>query len=1203
MSRLHMVKLAALLHDPAWKPWIVASAFPGKTGTVGRVLAKVAGKSAPAGELVKVEECEELMKKMKTYTIEADAHQLDAAAAAVAILDGLRDAPIIEKLILDEKGVVAEADKLAASLDRWVLTYKHREARDVKVDVGDVAYANPLDPRFKMPESMRSIDAGVVCRYVMKLKQLYGDARELPYPLLYNLFYLLLEPLWYEVCRACIPLADTRTPTHTVFDHVYATAAMVNWLYPGGGKPGGFLVKVDVAGIQGFISASRKTRDLWAGSWLVSALAWFTVSEAVMLLGGDIVLSPYNPANPFFMATVLEELRLAGSEYSGLVRFVEDKVERAYLWKGAANQPVIPGTIFLALPCIDEDDYERLRLEAEKLKTVSDDVFKLLEALRSCDGEKLRKYFIGRFWEGWRKVWCAAIESARVGRGCNIEKFAETIVDLGVTDLSPEAVREYLEASRNNPPMQLRIVVINIEDEYDRLLGWLREKKGKLSSLRVEEAAQKLLFTWLFTRALPEAEEREYAKSVSIDAGFAIAESLEEATSKPLKPEFHECSMCGRLPAIVHLADAAKVREFAERLGVPVVLFSEGESLCPYCLVRRLVSTSDAIRRIMNGLNLYYSLNPRQLYTRPPSTDELAAMDKLLAIVDALSKDEQLAAELRSFFCKDDNGRNACEYRGKYVSEIVERYAYTKAGQKAKEILGLLEAIYDKLLGEFGEEFPHMLIAGILASEQRCASHLAKSVAKIREKREERVGSEVQEKAREVCSLLAKLYSRADGVAGRYYAIVRGDGDYFGSRIIKGVLDFKSSRDYVEEMLKAIRDEGARSRLAPVYSEIATLLVDLMEEMKPETPSSGCKKGCKALPKPATLVTPTYYMALSRGQMITALYDAEIVAMLGGFPVYAGGDDVAALAPGYISKGRLENLIKGYATRATHIKDSIRADTGFVPALIALYTRKNYWGLLWAGRGFHRTPIGAVYPAPVAYGRSYGIYIVHYRDPFMAAWRSAGDLEEYKDVIAFTSPHGTTVSKDATFLAYGRVSSIAGVELGAVALPNMKPGAGKEKVITWGAAGRKPEEPEPVGWTLALSLDLASKVEEEDRVISRSLYSDFERECPLAMRIARKIVLTGSTDLQRIAESLLEMIIRRNTPERHRRKIEYITKLLKEVAMVAPAPAKLLEALECGQLRVEEAEKRLNGFSKLACLAPLPWQIVLAAYTISSGRR
>lgn len=85
--------------------------------------------------------------------------------------------------------------------------------------------------------------------------------------------------------------ADTRVPDHTIFDHLDLTAAFAGAFVadPEGGPA---LLAVSLGPVQGFISAARSTSDLWAGSHLLSRLAWEAMKVVCEECGPEAVLFP-----------------------------------------------------------------------------------------------------------------------------------------------------------------------------------------------------------------------------------------------------------------------------------------------------------------------------------------------------------------------------------------------------------------------------------------------------------------------------------------------------------------------------------------------------------------------------------------------------------------------------------------------------------------------------------------------------------------------------------------------------------------------------------------------------------------------------------------------------------------------------------------------------------------------------------------------
>ncbi len=85
--------------------------------------------------------------------------------------------------------------------------------------------------------------------------------------------------------------ADTRIPDHSIWDHLDLTSAFAGAF---AADPHGeaALLALSIGPVQGFIAAARTTSDLWAGSHLLSRLAWEAMRPVYEELGPDAILFP-----------------------------------------------------------------------------------------------------------------------------------------------------------------------------------------------------------------------------------------------------------------------------------------------------------------------------------------------------------------------------------------------------------------------------------------------------------------------------------------------------------------------------------------------------------------------------------------------------------------------------------------------------------------------------------------------------------------------------------------------------------------------------------------------------------------------------------------------------------------------------------------------------------------------------------------------
>jgi CRISPR-associated protein Cmr2 len=85
--------------------------------------------------------------------------------------------------------------------------------------------------------------------------------------------------------------ADTRIPDHSIWDHLDLTSAFAGAF---AADPDGeaALLALSIGPVQDFIAAARSTSDLWAGSHLLSYLAWEAMRPVCEELGPDAILFP-----------------------------------------------------------------------------------------------------------------------------------------------------------------------------------------------------------------------------------------------------------------------------------------------------------------------------------------------------------------------------------------------------------------------------------------------------------------------------------------------------------------------------------------------------------------------------------------------------------------------------------------------------------------------------------------------------------------------------------------------------------------------------------------------------------------------------------------------------------------------------------------------------------------------------------------------
>lgn len=85
--------------------------------------------------------------------------------------------------------------------------------------------------------------------------------------------------------------ADPRMPDHVIYDHQDLTVALTGAFAADDGK-GPALLAVSLGPVQEFISSARSTSDLWAGSHLLSRMAWEAMKVICEQCGPEAIIFP-----------------------------------------------------------------------------------------------------------------------------------------------------------------------------------------------------------------------------------------------------------------------------------------------------------------------------------------------------------------------------------------------------------------------------------------------------------------------------------------------------------------------------------------------------------------------------------------------------------------------------------------------------------------------------------------------------------------------------------------------------------------------------------------------------------------------------------------------------------------------------------------------------------------------------------------------
>lgn len=571
-------KIIAYFHDPPWKAWAI-------TGRLGG-----GGHEEQALNLLKELGIDINENELPNYVIAAD-----------------RLASTIDRWITSE---VYEIERLQPQQEKEEKQQRNRQRSGLVhfFDKVNMFVPSKLYRGGNGVDFARSVDLDKVKTYISKLvgivrgselsynnqsNQKNGNIGEttsvIDEKLKYHLLYFSAPLLWYVVFPYVPPLADTRVPTHTVFDHATATAAMLNILDCDENnelKFKGYLAVIEIPSIQEFISFSRKARDLWASSWLTSALLWKSVEGFVERFGPDVVLRPELSLNHFFIAWLYNKVNNENTK-----RCIKELAAKFAYMNGNPTIAMMTEKVFLVLPETASNDGGR------------DEVGRILK-------------------EAFRKAWSDIAREVLLG------------IDIVSQD---DKIVSYILKAIEFPPIEPVVNVISVEEkfnEFSNKLGLPRKIKCPNTYRRGSgfSPVYLLFFEYLFN------EVKKYKRPKRV-YGSLLSSVIYDVTKER---DYKLCTMCGLLPSAYNYYSNNGREEIRTEGTVMSQEVNPDDRLCPYCAVKRMLK-GEKVLKVMEklGLKVYdwekekaqksdseeKEKKPASNVWRFPSTSELAMAD------------------------------------------------------------------------------------------------------------------------------------------------------------------------------------------------------------------------------------------------------------------------------------------------------------------------------------------------------------------------------------------------------------------------------------------------------------------------------------------------------------------------------------------------------------------------------------------------
>ncbi len=810
LDALLKVKMASLLHDPPWKAWV----------------------SAPCTRGPLLEQDREIKIREDTKAYEADAVAL---AEKVGLGNIVRDGVVRKQVKL--------ADRFAAMFDRLLLSAEE------ELISSRVQMLNIFEPSKTLELTMP--EEACISEFIRNLKKLLKPLLGKNLIHVYHVLWFAYEPLWYMCCRqqATSP-ADTRVPTHSVFDHVYATAMVSNVITANDREEpfDGYALVIDFAGVQKYISRSRKLRDLWASSWIASLLAWLAIEPFVKCLGPDVVVSPSLRGNWFYISWLLEKLRTLGVDASS----AEDLAKKAYAYPGWPKHPLMPTRIVLLIPKISEPS---------SCRDGGEGCEELCRAL--SEGAKAVETFVR---ENVKEKWRRVIE--RILK--DLWNLIEVSMELNEVDADLVKIAKAVKEITLRFPLPLRVVMISLNEVLSDYKEWVEksELKNELEEVRDHWV---LFYHYLMAVKVPALEALYKLSRVEPDA----IDEWRDLGSIIRKTKF--CTVCGAKPAVIAIPKGDKYQRFEEMIRkkrgsrpIEPGLISDGERLCPICAVKRLISFY--YEEILKAIGLGNVPSSERIYL--PSTYDVSNLGRILGPwSDEVLKIIERAVEENALHLLP--GRFSI--RRLDVGEI-DAKLMRKVRHRCEEIASKYELDLGKMCAEAFKDLLGTVVEASISSD----------VLKELKSRLNELKNEHKKLADEISEPISGLIGKIKRSCSTRYVIVRGDGDNVGSGLHRGKLRL-SAREYLKTIVEAVwgsaNDNEAIKRWVNTYCRI-------------------CSKLGVTIP-----LTPAYHYSISRALSIAAIRDALIIEKHRGFVIYVGGDDILAVCPTYLEIDGKEEFI------------------------------------------------------------------------------------------------------------------------------------------------------------------------------------------------------------------------------------------------------------------------------------------------------
>lgn len=892
---LSALKIIALLHDPPFKPLLFSAE---KGSDVYELVEYAIGKDRM--RRYEADGVVDIHERLALYIIEEMAKKLqeegkdDLAAKIYSVKNIGR--PIIKK-----------CDIASSSIDRSIIYLFSPSKEGSGTFVNKIIFKHPGDlSEHDLTREVRGLlydESGHLRREEFKKavekfielisKSMIKAEKGYEYHALWRVLPAsfvrsLREAFGLDAPWATLLPADTRSPSSTIFDHLYATSSLLTACLEGEAEIG--LLYWEIENKQEFISTAKLPRDLWSGSYLISMLTFYVLVKLADELG------PCSIIRPLLHATPLYDAYLSSKKIDVTVE--DDELSLS----------VIPGAVMVVLPGsrVAQFSSNILNWYREAWIKVANVIINRLSDLKKKlqESDYVKVHGNIDVWEEIVKEAPFNVNVAYILIPWNMDDRFKLLRDLRARNLIEHREVEQIE---------------NLRRILEKHREMLKEESPETTSEKESGSGSEefSLYEWgIFVKAL-----------TFFHYTYSTTKSVTDLKWVEVRERKQLCNMCWRREPIIEAVKADEVRDDVNALkGLYSVIeefhrkgiwIRDGERLCLHCLVKRsLYSVIDDVLTELVGRSKRKSMErfEQEELKHYPSTEEIAGSalaSTLAAITTSSLVKREVAKEIIQKCILIASGYNALFKR--LPISLNENRDFDSAFKTFKIFLPSLYEEHYLRIPSSSAQFKEA--QAVLANIKNLKEYLYENIKDLREKLQvwnpSIIINLIKEMRKGSVPAIVKWCSD-------YLAIVKGDGD--------SMSDVLSGRGEYERKIF----EVVPRRLLEFFTGLSDKNLD---EEDAEKLSDLIDIGRRIGELP-WLPGISYTYTVSRALNVNSIQSSRNVRENGGLLVYSGGDDMLAMLPPENALKIVVRLRKEFSRTFIEMEDRVLGNVRYlIPGL------------------------------------------------------------------------------------------------------------------------------------------------------------------------------------------------------------------------------------------------------------------------------